>query len=201
MVFFIPFSSLHLSCLLPLALTPLELLHHLEAAFHLSSPVKGVCSPLQSQWWGGGGFEWVMLRSCQGRKKVGRWTRSSQQENRRDQSPCLLSSRPRTPPHLQKWSKTGAFHNLWVAAPWRHVASVMPSNNTGNISCNSVYGHGDLHEERTTQLLQSFDGPQPLRLPREVVDSPSLEIFKTCLYKVLCSLLWVTLLRQEGWTR
>jgi len=39
------------------------------------------------------------------------------------------------------------------------------------------------------------------RLPREVVDSPSLKIFKTRLDKVLCSLLWVTLLRQESWTR
>ena len=39
------------------------------------------------------------------------------------------------------------------------------------------------------------------RLPREVVESPSLEIFKTHLDKVLCSLLWVTLLGQEGWTR
>ena len=38
------------------------------------------------------------------------------------------------------------------------------------------------------------------RLPREVVESPSLEIFKTHLDKVLCSLLWVTLLQQEGWT-
>jgi len=34
------------------------------------------------------------------------------------------------------------------------------------------------------------------RLPREVVESPSLEIFKTPLDKALCSLLWVTLLRQ-----
>ena len=39
------------------------------------------------------------------------------------------------------------------------------------------------------------------RLPREVVESPSLEIFRTRLYVVLCSLLWVTLLWQGGWTR
>ena len=34
------------------------------------------------------------------------------------------------------------------------------------------------------------------RLPREAVESPSLEIFKTRLDKILCSLLWVTLLGQ-----
>jgi len=34
------------------------------------------------------------------------------------------------------------------------------------------------------------------RLPRETVESPSLEIFKTRLDKVLYSLLWVTLLGQ-----
>jgi len=39
------------------------------------------------------------------------------------------------------------------------------------------------------------------RFPREVVESPSLEIFKTHLDKVLCSLLYVTLLRQGGSTR
>jgi len=34
------------------------------------------------------------------------------------------------------------------------------------------------------------------RLPREAVESPSLEIFKPRLDKVLCSLFWVTLLGQ-----
>ena len=34
------------------------------------------------------------------------------------------------------------------------------------------------------------------RLPREAVEFPSLEIFQTHLDAVLCSLLWVTLLRQ-----
>jgi len=34
------------------------------------------------------------------------------------------------------------------------------------------------------------------RLPRGAVESPSLEIFQTHLEKVLCSLLWVTLLQQ-----
>jgi len=34
------------------------------------------------------------------------------------------------------------------------------------------------------------------RLPREAVESPSLEIFQPWLDTVLCSLLWVTLLGQ-----
>jgi len=38
-------------------------------------------------------------------------------------------------------------------------------------------------------------------LPREVVDSPTLEIFKTHLDEVLCNLLYVTLLWQGGWIR
>ena len=40
------------------------------------------------------------------------------------------------------------------------------------------------------------------RLPREAVESPSLETSKTtCLDVFLCPLLWVCLLKQGGWTR
>ena len=39
------------------------------------------------------------------------------------------------------------------------------------------------------------------RLPREAVESPSLEIFKPHLEAFLCPLLWVSLLRQGGWMR
>ena len=54
---------------------------------------------------------------------------------------------------------------------------------------------------RQNQVLFNRQHVSGYRLPREAVDSPSLEIFKTCLDKVLCSLLWVTLLLQGGWTR
>ena len=54
------------------------------------------------------------------------------------------------------------------------------------------------HEE---ELLPSEGDGALAQAAREVVESPSLEIFKTHLNKVLCSLLWVTLLRQGGWTR
>jgi len=38
-------------------------------------------------------------------------------------------------------------------------------------------------------------------LPREVVESPPVQIFKSCLDMLLHNLVWVTLLVQGGWTR
>ena len=67
------------------------------------------------------------------------------------------------------------------------------------------FGHKLRHRKFRLNMRRNFF---PLRvtepwnrLPREVVESPSLEIFQPHLDKVLCSLLWVTLLGQGGWTR
>jgi len=75
------------------------------------------------------------------------------------------------------------------------------------VSSDRTRGNGHKLKQRKLQLKprKSFfplrvTEPWP-RLPRGVGESPSLEIFKPRLDKVLCSLLWVTLLRQGGWTR
>ena len=75
---------------------------------------------------------------------------------------------------------------------------VVPSNRTrGN-------GHKMKQSKFQLKTRKNFfplrvTEPWP-RLPREAVESPSLEIFKPRLDAVLCSLLWVTLLGQGGWT-
>jgi len=79
------------------------------------------------------------------------------------------------------------------------LSSVVPSDRTR--------GNGHKLKQRKFQLKTTKNffplrATEPWnRLPREVVEPPSLEIFKTHLDKVLCSLLWVTLLLQGGWTR
>ena len=68
-------------------------------------------------------------------------------------------------------------------------------------------GNGHKLEHRKFQLnMRKYSFPvrvpeQWNRLPREAAESPSLEKLKIFLDVFLCPLLWVSLLKQWGWTR
>jgi len=77
--------------------------------------------------------------------------------------------------------------------------SVVPSNRTRDNKLKLKHRNFHLNIRKnffTSRVTEHWN-----RLHRGVVEFPSLEIFKTCLNAVLCSLLWVTLLWQGGWTR
>jgi len=51
------------------------------------------------------------------------------------------------------------------------------------------------------QVKEGDTSPLSALVPKGAVESPSPDFFKTCLDMVLCSLLYVNLLWQGGWTR
>ncbi|GAB0181871.1 hypothetical protein GRJ2_000652400 [Grus japonensis] len=72
--------------------------------------------------------------------------------------------------------------------------SMVPSDRTRGNGQWAQTGTEEVPTQHEEKLLHSEGDRHCNRLPREVVESPSLEIFRTCLATILCNLLWVILL-------
>jgi len=103
---------------------------------------------------------------------------------------------------LEKSPKKLLLHPKYWQCPLFHffltcdtIFEVSHLCNNGKVFSSKVLEHV-LRKNFTLRVMEHWN-----RLPREVVDSPSLDTFKARLDTILCSLLWVTLLRQGGWTR
>lgn len=56
--------------------------------------------------------------------------------------------------------------------------------------------HLNVRKNFTVRMAEHWN-----RLPRHLVESPSVEIVKSCLDTILSNMLWGTMLEQRGWTK
>lgn len=96
----------------------------------------------------------------------------------------------------------GQLHPLWALKKHTEENS-MEKGLVPHLKCQTA-ATGTSRDSRRTLPFTVVDGSRVtehwLRLPREAVESPCLEILKTHLDTVLGNVLWVSLLDQRGWS-